>query len=206
MKYIALDIGNVLCNVNFDLFNKKLSKILNISLDDAIYFLNRTQSLHDLGITHMSDELRDHFNIKSSEIIDSLVAEWNDTVSGDIETIDKLHNLIKANDIKIALLSNIGLEHSAIIKNILGETIYNNSIRFFSCDVGARKPSCLYYKTFLDMYPEFGGCLYVDDKIENLDAATKFGFNTRHFALDAPEGISLLEIIERFEKTKVVDI
>jgi len=43
MKYVALDIGNVLCHVDFSEFLNQLSAELNMTLEDAMYFLNRSQ-------------------------------------------------------------------------------------------------------------------------------------------------------------------
>ena len=61
MIYVAFDVGNVLVHSDFNPFLRQLSKSLNLTLEEATYFMNRTQTLHDLGCTHMADELRDHF-------------------------------------------------------------------------------------------------------------------------------------------------
>lgn len=186
MKYVCMDIGNVLVKVNMSSFSKKLSKTLNITLEDANYFMNRTQKLHDLGLTKMQDELRDHFHIKSSIIIDELIQEWNAVITPADYIIDILIEMMDKNDLKIALLSNIGLEHAEQITSDVNynKKFFGNTINFFSCNVGARKPSLVYYNTFLQLHPEFKGCLYVDDLWENLYASEQFGFKTCRFALD----------------------
>ena len=61
MNYCCLDIGNVLVDVKFKEFLENLSRTLNITVEDAQYFMNRSQKLHDLGLTIMKDELKDHF-------------------------------------------------------------------------------------------------------------------------------------------------
>lgn len=66
MNYVCLDVGNVLVHVDFQIFIRDLSKQLNITLEEAEYFMNRTHALHDMGLTKMADELRDHFKIKVS--------------------------------------------------------------------------------------------------------------------------------------------
>jgi FMN phosphatase YigB (HAD superfamily) len=183
MKYLAVDLGNVVCNVKFDNFLNELSKTLNLPLEDVNYFLHRTTKLHDMGLTQISDELRDHFKIKSPIIIQNLIEEWNKVITADTTVVGFLEKLLEE-DVKIALLSNIGIEHAALMGNILGGFLYHYSIKFFSCEVGARKPSFLYYKTFLDMNPEFKGCLYLDDRIENVRGGEKLGFKSLHFELD----------------------
>lgn len=183
MKYLAVDLGNVICNVNFDPFLKTLSKTLNITNDDAVYFLNRTQKLHDMGLTDIKSELIDYFNIKSTCIIDDLILAWNYAISPNPIMIAALTSLLK-DGAKIALLSNIGFEHAEIMRNILTADVFDPSVKFFSCQVGARKPSYLYYKTFKDLFPEFSGCVYLDDRRENIEIGNLFGFKSIEFALD----------------------
>jgi FMN phosphatase YigB (HAD superfamily) len=183
MKYLACDIGNVLCECKFDDFLNLLSKSLNITLEDAKYFMNRTQKLHDLGYTVMADELRDHFKIKSSVIIDELLKSWSDSIKPDFRVTAKLKEF-QDKDIKIALLSNIGLEHAALLDRIMPQGFLSSCITHFSCFVGARKPSLIYYQSFLSQYPEFKGCHYIDDLEENLEASRKFGFQPIHFKLE----------------------
>lgn len=184
MKYVALDIGNVLYHCDFKPFLDTLSKSLNITLKDAEYFLGRTQKLHDLGYTIMSDELRDHFHIKSEVIIEEILDSWNNSVTPNMYILNYLNNLEQEGKLQIALLSNIGLEHAANIEYVLkGHEVLAGCIKHFSCFVGARKPSALYYQSFLMQYPEFKGCLYIDDIQENLNMGKKFGFDSQHFDL-----------------------
>ena len=41
MKYIALDIGNVLCEVHSDSFIREISEMFNVTIPDAGRFLKR---------------------------------------------------------------------------------------------------------------------------------------------------------------------
>jgi FMN phosphatase YigB (HAD superfamily) len=207
MKYLAIDIGNVICDVDFSQFNSALSKSLNISLEDVNYFISRTQKLHDLGLTNISDELRDHFHIKSQIIIDELLSEWNNIITANQIMLLTLTGLLRKGDVKISLLSNIGVEHMAGMERVLTKEIYEGTTHFFSCEVGARKPNHLYYKTFLDLHPEFSGCLYLDDKMENIEAGNKFGFNSRHFALDGFNSeADMINMLLEIQKQYLIDI
>jgi FMN phosphatase YigB (HAD superfamily) len=197
MKYLAVDLGDVICKVDFDNFKKQLSIAANISLDDAEYFLNRTQKSHDLGMTSISDELHDHFKIKSEPLVNGLVKEWNKTIAINSKMKHFLEEMI-TKGVNVALLSNIGIDHSSVIRSVLGETIYDNSIRFFSCNIGVRKPTYLYYKTFIDMYSKFAGCLYIDDIQENIDTAKLFGLNAINFSLSRMDDHELEEKLKTF--------
>lgn len=200
MKYAAFDIGNVLVNVNFPGFINKLSKALNISVEDATYFMNRSQKLHDLGLTVMKDELIDHLHIKSSVLRDELIADWNGCITPADWLLEKLDTWCHDHDIQIALLSNVGLEHAVRMRETLGyHEFFKNGITHFSCEVGARKPNALYYHTFLQMHPEFQGCPYFDDLKENLEVGAKFGFKPFRFSLEELTGPNYKEDVFQAE-------
>lgn len=191
MRYLAVDLGNVICNVDFNPFILHLSRTLNVSIDDVNYFLNRTNKLHDLGITSVSDELKDHFKIRSSVLIDELLVSWNSVIGGNKKMVAFLTRLLQAKDTEVALLSNIGTDHAALLRDLLTPFVFDSSIKFLSCEVGARKPSLLYYKTFLDIYPNFKGCLYLDDRMENVEVGRKMGLNAVHFVLDKTDAADI---------------
>lgn len=204
MKYLCADIGNVLCHVSFDQFLRELSEALNITLEDGKYFLNRSQKLHDLGLTVMADELRDHFKIKSPVIIEKLLATWNQCITPDLDILNMCNHLTERHDLKVALLSNIGIEHASLMEQILEHNgFFHNAIKHFSCHVGARKPTLLFYQSFLIEYPEFQGSLYIDDIVENLEMGKRFGFQPYHFALDS---MNISEELSEIEKLLLGDI
>ena len=185
MIHAAMDIGNVLVHSDFNSFLKQLSKSLNITIEEATYFMNRTQKLHDLGCTKMADELRDHFHIRSPVVIDEIIASWNDIIKPNYYLLQRLSDMMATKDLQIALLSNIGLEHAVTTGQALNVGgFFDKCIKHFSCYVGARKPTVIYYQSFLQLHPEWQGCVYVDDLQENLDASKQFGFRPFRFALD----------------------
>src|SRR5277367_1211954 len=102
-KCVAFDIGNVLVHSTFSDFLKKLSKELNITIEEAEYFMNRTQKLHDLGCTKMADELRDHFKIRSQVIIEELIDAWKSVIIPHQQVLFRLDSLIKKNNLQVAL-------------------------------------------------------------------------------------------------------
>jgi FMN phosphatase YigB (HAD superfamily) len=185
MKYVALDVGNVLVHADFSGFVSKLSKTFNLTIAEATYFMNRNQKLHDLGLTKMRDELGDHFKVRSEPLMEELVKDWNEVIVANKSVLDMLNKLILQQDLKVALLSNVGLEHREKMKEVLQwGNFFGNCITHFSCDVGARKPQMVYYHTFLQLHPAFEGCPYIDDLQENLDMGAQFGFKPYKYALD----------------------
>jgi FMN phosphatase YigB (HAD superfamily) len=198
MKYVAFDIGDVLCYCDEGKFLNAISEAANITYKEAVRFFQRFWELHDLGFTTIESELQDKLGIKSEVSIKKLSEIWSSTLIPDTEMIKFVLEKMFVNkslstnvrtDLRIALLSNIGKEHAAILKKTLDESVYNayglfdECIKHFSCEVGARKPSFIYYQSFLSMNPEFKGCVYVDDRKENLIAGEKMGFKPFHFSL-----------------------
>jgi len=180
--FIALDIGNVICHADMKKFIEEISATFNISIDEADRFLRSFQQMHDIGLTTMENQLRVWFDCKSEVVSNKLINSWNNAIYPNMTAILTLERLQKKGA-KIALLSNIGVEHAEMAKSKL-HPIYDGAIKHFSCFVGARKPTMLYYQSFLWNHPEFTGCLYVDDLVENLEASKQFGFKTMHFSLE----------------------
>lgn len=184
MNYLALDIGQVLCHVDQYIFANVASETLNISVSDINRFTSRFWELHDLGYTNIQDELIEKLNVKSDIIIKKLADAWSNVVFPNETVINFINNLRNEHNVKIALLSNIGIEHAEVMKTMLSKGgLYSDSIKHFSCAVGARKPSYLYYQSFLSMYPEFKGCFYVDDLQKNIEAGALLGFKCYKFDL-----------------------
>lgn len=203
MKYLALDIGNVICDVAQEPFLEILSEQFNVTIAEAQRFLKRFQRLHDLGHTTMEDELKDKFAVKSPAIIKKLVSAWNNSMTPNLSIMETLNRLRKIHGVEMALLSNIGVEHAAMMEDTLKhDGFFPGVIKHFSCAVGARKPSLIFYQSFLLQYPQFTNCLYVDDLQENLDASKIFGFKTFRLALDEPNCNDKIKEIEQL----IVDI
>ena len=108
----------------------------------------------------------------------------------------QLNDLRLSHNLQVALLSNIGVEHAAMMNQVLQDgDFFQGAIKHFSCDVGARKPSKLFYQSFLQQHPEFVGSLYVDDLVENLEASRQFGFRTLHMSLEQSDvDLKILQI------------
>lgn len=187
MRYIALDIGNVLCRIDFRQFTYPLSRHLNLSTWEVGRRINRSQKLRDVGLVSMSEILESEFNIKSNVVVEDFVNIWNTkVVKFDLDVLNFFQDQI--NDLRVALLSNVGIEHAGMIENFInsfpGLDVFKKSVRHYSCNVGVRKPQTLYYQSFLDQNPEFTGCVYLDDLPENLESASKLGFVSAEFNLE----------------------
>ena len=89
---------------------------------------------------------------------------------------------LKGQGEEVAILSNMGHEHATHIRENYPR-IFDGCHLHLSCEVGARKPTKLYYQSFMMQYPHFAGAPFFDDRPENVIAAKEFGLDGRHFEL-----------------------
>lgn len=177
---IAFDIGNVL--IKFDIFKfvNILAEELEISKSAAMFFLEHVQTNQDIGLTTIEKSLRLQYNISKNWALD-LVDEWNHCLEPSELMLRFVENL-QYEGVDIALLSNMGKEHADYLRKTCPE-IFNHTVPHLSFEVGARKPTKLFYQSFCMDHDDFTGALYLDDIEENLQTGKKYGFSTYLFNL-----------------------
>jgi FMN phosphatase YigB (HAD superfamily) len=181
-KHICFDIGSVLFYVDFEPLQTYLASEYNITPDTTYQFLTHNQKLCDLGITTIHDELIHYFDIHhENKYLPGAQLAWLECICPSPEMLDLLDDL-KKDGWKIALLSNMGHEHK---REMDIQDAFGDCLKILSCDMGARKPTNIFYKTFLDMHPEFHNAPYIDDIQENLTAGQSFGLKPIKFELPA---------------------
>ena len=176
---VIFDVGRVLCTVDLDVFTKEFNKIITPRVDykfDGTDFLSTIQCAQDVGKTTLTNSLYEMFvknEIISIKEMFSLSKAWNDTICGCMQTIN-LKDIIIGNSHEVAILSNMGTEHRNFIFEYWPQ-IFSGCTTYFSCDVGCRKPSKIFFYNFLQENPEYNGALYIDDMIDNLAAGEAMG-------------------------------
>lgn len=191
MRKFIFDIGNVLFHVNFDNFNKRLND-LNIHLQNTSKlktFVNDIQNHQDLGIVNLEQALRHHLSI-DEKFIPSLIEEWNNCLQPNQMMLDFFQKIKAPNfypdywftSAKIAVASNIGEDHLRYLTDKYPE-VFKGVDMFISSKIGARKPSSLFFQSIILEQPQYKGALFIDDRKENLEAASKY-FQTYHFDLE----------------------
>ena len=176
---IALDVGNVLVDVDFEKFFIEFNR-LGIR-EEPLTFLCDIQARQDIGIKTLQVSLKARFGLSSNQI-DRFMEAWNESIKPNKEMLDFVDGL-KARGAEVAILSNMGLEHAAYIREVYPR-IFDGNVLHLSCEVGARKPTKLYFQSFLMQHPEFKGCLFLDDRLENIATAREFGLEGEHWRLD----------------------
>lgn len=186
-KRIAFDIGNVL-------FHFDLTPLLDLLIGLDIV-KNNAQAYDFMGGSFQHSQEIGLYDIRQSfyqlnqslryKILDDIHDRWMQTFSPSLPMMDIVEELIGKN-YKVALLSNIGPDHAKYVRENC--VIFDKCIQHFSCDVGARKPTRLYFQSFLIQYGWPNTSLYFDDRAENIAMGNEFHkgilFDLNNFASD----------------------
>lgn len=209
---IAFDIGNVLVHVNLDSFCSFLvNKGIFDSVESAEKYTHSIQKAQDVGLCDISSDVRfldqryDKRIVRDVTITqEELILEWNKTVVPSKPMI-RLVELLDSTFHKIALLSNIGHDHASYLRSQC--EVFGECIQHFSCEVGARKPSKLFYQSFITDLKYLGmskqnrkGIIFFDDNEQNVNSAESYFdeahlFHLKSFVNDEAAAEAIMKII-----------
>lgn len=170
MKNVAFDLGNVICHVDIDKFLDFLvtNKIFE-NIQDAGEVLSGIQIAQDIGlysIRHGFYKFQD-----DPYHVNELYNFWLNIAQPSLPMIELLKEL-QSKDFNIALLSNIGFDHANYLRKQI--PILQDCINHFSCYIGTRKPSHLFFKTFIKKYNWDKNVLFFDDLQDNINTANNY--------------------------------
>lgn len=187
--HIAFDIGNVFFELELGNFTEEFDAYFK-GRYDSILFLKELQGPQDTGLTNIRRNLEilihkiypKESSSSINESIDKLCGAWCNILKPS-EIMLEFSEELKNDGVKVALLSNVGQEHAEYLSNNYSN-LFNNATLHLSYEVGARKPSDLYFKSFLSDHPDFKNCIYLDDLKENVDKGLKYKFDARVFNIN----------------------
>lgn len=191
MKYIAFDLGNVLLDVEnmSDVFEAKEVNLININ--------ERLDFTGLIDIRDIFSSNLDRFQFGSRFELVDIINYWNSLIKPNSIMVEFIKKLKEMN-ISIAYLSNIGRCHLEYLTANYSEFMDLADVKFMSCNVGAAKPSLIYFQSFLTKYNKYRWCYYFDDRKENVDMANNCGLNAELFNLE--ELIKSNQLENRLEK------
>jgi len=182
VKNVVFDIGGVLVKTDFDRFLNTITKELNIPTKDLIN--KYTNGFH---LDYMKGKLT------SEQFVDIICKKYNRTIS--VEKFEKLWYLIlleqddNVADIvdylhkqyQLAIISNIDPWHYDYCKTNF--SVIGTFKRFFlSYECNLLKPDPQFFKLVLEQLNEQPGqCLLIDDRLDNIQAAEKIGYQVIQF-------------------------
>lgn len=79
--------------------------------------------------------------------------------------------------------------------------MFQDTVEHISYQVGARKPSKIYFQSFLLDHPGWAGAVYVDDRDDNLAVGKKYSFKSFKFELD--KVLQLSKAKQKIELNKI---
>ena len=184
--FIAFDMVNVLVDYKYDDFHQYLidNKVFK-TVEDCTVYIEYILGMADIGLFTIKQAFDNLlvFKDKKPELLENMLKLWDEVIIEVPEMTDLIKRLKDKHKIRIALLSNISYEHSLIFRNKF-DPIFNSCITHFSCSVGAKKPSKIYFQSFLYDNSGFKGSLFFDDVESNVIEAQNQGFKAIQFRLD----------------------
>jgi len=192
MQCIAFDLGNVVFHINLLPVVNKMREF-GYNSEAAYHLLEEYEKPSFVGLTDFKRFFTYKLcscsippmvgSCKHVEQAEELTEIWKtDCIWLNSQMSNFIANL-RYEGIKVAALSNIGQIHGELLKN---DKEFNElmDVLHFSYEVGTFKPHKLFFQSFLMQNDEFAGCLYLDDRIENVKAAAEHKFDSIQFDLD----------------------
>lgn len=162
IKVVAFDLVGVLVNekdIELSKTEEKLERMFGPNLNDADYLIEARKIIEkDSIIMNITETLIDKlYKVKDREIFKK-VKEKNENV-------------------KVIIATN----HLSFVRNFIGESFnvdYLDDL-IISAEIHKIKPNSEFYKYILDKYNiDSKELLFIDDNIDNVNAAKKLGINT----------------------------
>jgi HAD superfamily hydrolase (TIGR01509 family) len=161
---LVLDLGNVVYYTFIDLFIDDISNRYNLSFHEFEDIMKLIQPMQDVGHGTCYTLLKPFIKNLEEEY---LIEAWNKVIQVNPYVLE----LMEGFNGHGYILSNIGYEHAAFVKNELPDWHL-----FFSCEIGLRKPSKLLYHHVMNEIccKDKKRIIFVDDRQENLSAAEDY--------------------------------
>ena len=182
MKYFLFDIGNVL--VDFE-FAKQLEAIAEATGREVESLTERDREMQDAvergGITDA--EFVAYLNEAKglSWGVGDLVDIWRGTYTTNKFGRSLFVDAVQAG-VPVYLLSNLAQHHTDALEGNWPGFFDHVDGRFFSYEIGSRKPEPEIYRQTLEHLGVDGGqCFFVDDLAENVEAARETGIQAHQF-------------------------
>ncbi len=185
IKTVIFDLGGVLVDWNPEYLYKK---VFQGEPEKMKFFLNTVCNKdwnmeQDAGRTFEEGSqilLKDYPEYEKE--IRLFFDRWEEMMKGEIEgTVLILNKLKELNKVKLYALTNWSSETFPIAKRRFNFLKYFEGI-VVSGEEYTRKPFSKIYETTLNRFSlEAKHCIFIDDSIENIEAARKMGINALHY-------------------------
>lgn len=183
IRTLFFDLGNVIVSVNKKLAIQNIAQLPGMSLDLVHKIAgSRLEIDFEKGLISINDyftALHKEYNLPCQITVDTLIDIWQDPFEPIPEVCELIPILKK--QVKLILLSNTNDLHIRAVRKKTGILDEFDDL-VLSYKVNSRKPEEAIYRTALSVSghrPE--ECLFVDDLIENVEAARRIGIRSHQF-------------------------
>ena len=183
ISVVVFDFGGVIGSADRDFVRNEVARAFHITPDDAARILSEQKQHYING-----GEEKIFWEMTAQSLGTDLPKDWVNEfhailataikeVPGVLDIVKSLHK----QRFKVALLTNVRKDKAQVLTK-LGYYSYFHPV-VLSCDVGLTKPNPKIYEVLLQkLKTPAEQCLLIDNKIENVEAAQKAGFDGIHFS------------------------
>jgi putative hydrolase of the HAD superfamily len=184
IKNIIFDFGDVFINLDKEIFNRELPQLPSPLLLTRLKLLNGDFETGRIGADEFLEGLQQAFPGRGTK---TLLTLWNSMLLDfPVQRLEFLEKLARTREYRLFLLSNTNELHIPHVARKLGESDYNRFRSSFegfylSHEIGLRKPNKEIFEFVLQkhlLYPQ--ETLFIDDTLENIEAAAGIGLQTWH--------------------------
>ena len=195
IKNIIFDFGDIFINLDKEVVFREIQKYENATLSPALLTLSSDLEVGAITSETFVEGLKSAFPSASSQEIISI---WNGMLLDFPDyRLNFLEGMAQENEYRLFLLSNTNVLHIEEVVKIMGEPNFN---RFKNCfeqfylshEIQLRKPNADIFEFVLkenDLNPT--ETLFIDDTLENTEAAKKLGIKTWHLIVGLEDIIQL---------------
>lgn len=198
VEAIIFDFGNVFVNINPD---KTMEALQKLGLKEWNSDLDNLNDLYEKGKIEETDYLKGIQKFIPNAGLDEIKTAWNSLVLDfPDDRLDFLH--LFSSKYKIFLLSNADKTHIERFEYLHGESFVRDFYScfekvYFSFEFGFRKPDMKAFHFIINQHhlnPK--KTLFVDDTLQNIEAAEKFGLLTWHLNPKTQDVMQLPELLK----------
>lgn len=197
IKHVIFDLGNVLVNIDLKTLYYGFDKILDRSENEVILFKEKILPLYETGKIS-TNEFLSSFEpyLKKGYSTTDLIPIWNSVIHDfPAERLLFVRNLKK--HFTISILSNINDLHANYFDSkfmdwfgVKFQNEFDNI--FYSHEIALRKPTRECYEFVINnIHSKPNEVVFVDDLIENVNAAKEIGINAKHLSIEEDDIIKL---------------
>lgn len=181
---IIFDFGDVFINLDKSVVARELFKLGDPGKIEALKGLNDAYEIGNLATEDFLQGLQDAIPGRSREALKTL---WNAMLLDfPVMRLNFLENLAARREFRLFLLSNTNELHITCVQKIMGTPDYKRFLGcfeqyYFSHELHLRKPDTEIFQFVLEQNKlEPSSTLFVDDTLENIEAAGRLGISTWH--------------------------